>query len=133
MEPFLKKFFPSVLQKMGDAKQNQYCIFDSQILTAFTSSLYVSGLLSSLVAGRITTATGRKGVLIIGGVVFLVGTALNAAAVNVEMLILGRLLLGVGIGFTNQVCKLISSTLEFSFDEPMGFYSSIYINTIYIY
>jgi MFS family permease len=108
MEPFLKKFFPSVLQKMAHSKPNQYCIFDSQTLTAFTSSLYVSGLLSSLVAGRVTTTTGRRGILLIGGLVFLAGTALNAAAMNIEMLILGRLLLGVGIGFTNQVCKLIN-------------------------
>ncbi|XP_062176813.1 sugar transport protein 5-like [Alnus glutinosa] len=111
MEPFLKKFFPSVLEKMGDAKQNQYCIFDSQILTAFTSSLYVSGLLSSLLAGRVTTATGRKGILIIGGLIFLVGTAINAAAINVEMLILGRLLLGVGIGFTNQAAPIYLSEM----------------------
>lgn len=37
-----------------------------------------------------------------GGVTFLVGSALNGAAVNVLMLILGRILLGVGIGFANQ-------------------------------
>jgi MFS family permease len=125
MEPFLKKFFPSVLEKMGDAKQNQYCIFDSQILTAFTSSLYVSGLLSSLLAGRVTTATGRKGILIIGGLIFLVGTAINAAAINVEMLILGRLLLGVGIGFTNQVCKCLPELVIYIFMNE-GLY--IYIN-----
>uniref|UniRef100_A0A2N9HMI6 Major facilitator superfamily (MFS) profile domain-containing protein n=1 Tax=Fagus sylvatica TaxID=28930 RepID=A0A2N9HMI6_FAGSY len=111
MEPFLKKFFPSVLKKMGDAKQNQYCIFNSQILTLFTSSLYIAGLISSLIAGRVTTATGRKGILIIGGLVFLAGTALNAAAINVEMLILGRLLLGFGIGFTNQAAPVYLSEM----------------------
>jgi hypothetical protein len=50
IEPFLKKFFPSVLEKMGDAKQNQYCIFDGQILTAFTSPLYVFGLLLQMLS-----------------------------------------------------------------------------------
>lgn len=103
MEPFLEKFFPSVLLKMHDAQQSQYCIFDSHILTAFTSSLYITGLVASLIAGRITTATGRKGILIIGGAVFLLGTVLNAMAIDVKMLISGRLFLGVGIGFTNQV------------------------------
>uniref|UniRef100_A0A7N0R8U9 Major facilitator superfamily (MFS) profile domain-containing protein n=1 Tax=Kalanchoe fedtschenkoi TaxID=63787 RepID=A0A7N0R8U9_KALFE len=106
MEPFLKKFFPSVLAKMMAAKQNQYCIFDSQVLMAFTSSLYIAGLVSSLIAGRVTTAAGRKGALIIGGVVFLIGTALNAFAEHVAMLILGRLLLGFGIGFTNQAAPI---------------------------
>lgn len=111
MEPFLKKFFPSVLMKMASAHQNQYCIFDSQILTAFTSSLYLAGLVSSLIAGSVTTATGRKGTLIIGGVVFLIGTALNALAINVPMLLLGRILLGFGIGFANQAAPLYISEM----------------------
>ncbi|KAJ6849374.1 putative sugar carrier protein C [Iris pallida] len=37
-----------------------------------------------------------------GGVTFLVGSALNGAAESVLALILGRVLLGVGIGFANQ-------------------------------
>ncbi|KAI3985512.1 hypothetical protein MKX01_033826 [Papaver californicum] len=44
MPPFLEKFFPSVLKKMADATQSTYCAYDSQILTLFTSSLYLSGL-----------------------------------------------------------------------------------------
>ncbi|KAL0409147.1 UNVERIFIED_CONTAM: Sugar transport protein MST3 [Sesamum radiatum] len=38
----------------------------------------------------------------IGGVVFLIGAILNGAAINVAMLIIGRILLGVGIGYANQ-------------------------------
>jgi MFS family permease len=38
-----------------------------------------------------------------GGVTFLVGAALNGAANNLLMLILGRVLLGIGVGFANQV------------------------------
>lgn len=103
MPPFLEKFFPSIPKKMAEAKPNQYCIFDSQALTAFTSSLYISGLVSSLIAGRVTTTTGRRGILIIGGIIFMIGTLLGVVAVNIAMLILGRLLLGFGVGFTNQV------------------------------
>ena len=44
--------------------------------------------------------------MLIGGATFLVGAALNGAAVNVAMLILGRILLGIGVGFANQVQKL---------------------------
>ncbi|KAJ8500726.1 hypothetical protein OPV22_011278 [Ensete ventricosum] len=100
MESFLKTFFPSVLSKMADTKQDE---FDSQVLTAFfTSSLYIAGFASSLVAyeGR-WTPKGRS-VMLLGGVTFLVGMAIDAAVVNIEMLILGRLLLGVGVGFINQ-------------------------------
>jgi predicted MFS family arabinose efflux permease len=48
---------------------------------------------------------GRKGVMISGGVAFVVGAALQAGAVNMGMLIIGRLFLGLGIGFANQVSK----------------------------
>lgn len=103
MPPFLKKFFPSILHKMASVKQDEYCMFDSQILTLFTSSFYIAGLVSSLIAGRVATIIGCKGILILGGVIFLIGTALDAFALNIEMLIAGRLLLGFGVGFANQV------------------------------
>ncbi|KAF6140627.1 hypothetical protein GIB67_013920 [Kingdonia uniflora] len=45
---------------------------------------------------------GRKATLVIGGFIFLVDTAINTAAANVAMLIIGHLMLGFGIGFTNQ-------------------------------
>lgn len=47
---------------------------------------------------------GRKGVMICGGVSFVVGAALQAGAINMPMLIIGRIALGLGIGFANQVC-----------------------------
>ncbi|KAF9625270.1 hypothetical protein IFM89_020856 [Coptis chinensis] len=102
MEPFLRKFFPSVLRKMEDTKRNTYCVYDSQVLTAFTSSLYLAGLVSSLVASHITRSMGRKATMVLGGCTFFIGTNVNAAAMNVAMLILGRVLLGFGVGFTNQ-------------------------------
>ncbi|RZC61101.1 hypothetical protein C5167_022863 [Papaver somniferum] len=40
--------------------------------------------------------------MIVGGVVFLIGSAVNGAAVNVAMLIIGRILLGIGVGYANQ-------------------------------
>lgn len=103
MVPFLQKFFPSVLRKAKDAKTNMYCVYDSQLLTSFTSSLYIAGLASSLVASRITTKFGRKFTMVLGGCTFLIGAAVNGAAQDVAMLIIGRVLLGFGVGFTNQV------------------------------
>ena len=47
---------------------------------------------------------GRRGVMVTGGVAFIIGAALQAAAVNIVMLIIGRIFLGVGIGFANEVC-----------------------------
>ncbi|KAI5084485.1 hypothetical protein GOP47_0000654 [Adiantum capillus-veneris] len=104
MDDFLSRFFPAVYDKeiVGEEDGNEYCKFDSQILTTFTSSLYVAGLLASFVASTITRLHGRKPSMLLGGTSFLIGAAINGAAMNVAMLIIGRILLGVGVGFANQ-------------------------------
>ena len=104
MDPFLKKFFPSVFRKKNlDKSTNQYCQYDSETLTSFTSSLYLAALLSSLVASTVTRKLGRKWSMLFGGVLFCAGALLNGFAQKVWMLIVGRILLGFGIGFANQV------------------------------
>ncbi|KAJ4951590.1 hypothetical protein NE237_028422 [Protea cynaroides] len=112
MEPFLKKFFPSVLRKMkADDQKNVYCLFDSEILTLFTSSLYIAGFAASLIASRLTRAMGRRATMVIGGCTFFIGAAINGAAVNIAMLIIGRILLGFGVGFTNQATPVYLSEM----------------------
>ncbi|XP_022771645.1 hexose carrier protein HEX6-like [Durio zibethinus] len=112
MESFLKKFFPKVYTKMKeDTKISNYCKFDSQLLTSFTSSLYIAGLISSFFASPVTRAFGRKPSILIGGAAFLAGSALGGAAFNVYMLIFGRVLLGVGVGFANQSVPLYISEM----------------------
>ncbi|KAL0445629.1 UNVERIFIED_CONTAM: Hexose carrier protein HEX6 [Sesamum latifolium] len=112
MEPFLKKFFPGVYKEMKeDTKISNYCKFDSQLLTSFASSIYVTSLIASLLAASMTRDYGRKPSIIIGGVAFLVGAILGGAAQNIYMLTIGRLLLGVGIGFANQSVPLYLSEM----------------------
>lgn len=108
MPSFLEKFFPEVHRKMKeDTKISTYCKFDSQLLTTFTSSLYIAGLVASFFASSVTATFGRKPSILAGGAAFLIGAALGGAASNVIMLILGRVLLGVGVGFANQVAGFI--------------------------
>ncbi|EAZ30938.1 hypothetical protein OsJ_15016 [Oryza sativa Japonica Group] len=52
-------------------------------------------------AGRVTRAVGRQAVMLAGAALFFAGAAVNAAAVNIAMLIVDSMLLGFGIGFTN--------------------------------
>ncbi|XP_057778549.1 hexose carrier protein HEX6-like [Salvia miltiorrhiza] len=113
MEPFLEKFFRKIYKRMKeDTKISNYCKFDSQFLTLFTSSLYLAGLVSSFCASFVTDTFGRKPSLLAGGVSFLAGAALNAAALNMYMLIIGRVLLGIGVGFTNQAVPLYLSEMS---------------------
>ncbi|GMY17917.1 sugar transport protein 10-like [Fagus crenata] len=104
MPPFLRKFFPAVYKKTekGSADKNQYCKYDNHLLTLFTSSLYLAALVASFFASVTTRVFGRKISMCFGGLVFLIGALLNGFAVNIAMLIIGRLLLGVGVGFANQ-------------------------------
>nr|KYP42126.1 Sugar transport protein 10 [Cajanus cajan] len=104
MEQFLIKFFPSVYRQMKDETEStsQYCKFDNQLLTLFTSSLYLAALIASFFASITTRMIGRKPSMLFGGLFFFVGALLNGFAINIEMLIIGRILLGFGVGYCNQ-------------------------------
>ncbi|KAF3450201.1 hypothetical protein FNV43_RR06281 [Rhamnella rubrinervis] len=104
MEDFLNKFFPSIERKKEreSGHDNAYCKFDNYLLTLFTSSLYLAALVASFFASAVTRVFGRKPAMFFGGSVFLIGSILNAVAQNIALLIVGRLLLGVGVGFGNQ-------------------------------
>ncbi|KAF9594241.1 hypothetical protein IFM89_028898 [Coptis chinensis] len=112
MPPFLKKFFPDVYRKEeGIVSTNQYCMFDSQILTLFTSSLYLAALVGSCFASYVTRKYGRKVSMVCGGVCFCIGAGLTGFVVHILMLIIGRLSLGVGVGFANQAIPLFLSEM----------------------
>ncbi|XP_048227224.1 sugar carrier protein C-like [Ricinus communis] len=119
MAPFLSEFFPSVYRKKAlDTSASQYCKFNDLTLTTFTSSLYLAALVASLCASWITSKLGRRMSMVLGGFVFLAGAALNGAAQAVWMLILGRILLGIGVGFSIQVCLILS------YESLMSLFSS---------
>ncbi|XP_042490391.1 sugar transport protein 5-like [Macadamia integrifolia] len=111
-KPFLEKFFPDVLRRKAmEANKITYCTYNNKLLTFFTSSLYLAALFSSLVAGRFSADWGRKATLVAGGLIFLAGTAVICAAMNLAMLIVGRLFVGFGIGFSNQAAPIYLSEM----------------------
>lgn len=104
MDAFLLKFFPTVYEKEKHAvDSNQYCQFNSQLLSTFTSVLYFAAFVASFFASSITRSLGRKITMVGGGLIFLAGALVNGFASNVLMLIVGRIFLGLGVGFANQV------------------------------
>nr|GLL45345.1 sugar carrier protein A-like [Ipomoea trifida] len=111
MDGFLEKFFPSVYRNKMHVHENNYCKYNSQSLAAFTSSLYLAGLVASLVASPVTRKYGRRASIISGGLCFLIGAALDASSVNLTMLIFGRIMLGFGIGFGNQAVPMYLSEM----------------------
>ncbi|XP_027067980.1 sugar carrier protein A-like isoform X1 [Coffea arabica] len=111
MDDFLHRFFYTVYKNEKHAHENNYCKYNNEGLAAFTSSLYLAGLVASLLASPVTRKCGRKRSIIYGGISFLIGAALNAGAINLAMLLLGRIMLGVGIGFGNQAVPLYLSEM----------------------
>ncbi|CAM8961245.1 unnamed protein product [Rhodiola kirilowii] len=103
MRSFLEEFFSDIWMKLKeeDTTSDMYCMYNSQVLTALTSSLYIGGIISCLFAPSLTSAIGHRIVIIVCGCTSFVGCVINRA-VNILMLIFGRILLGVGVGFTTQ-------------------------------
>ncbi|KAL4298040.1 hypothetical protein GQ457_12G022930 [Hibiscus cannabinus] len=112
MDDFLKDFFPEIYKrKQAHLHETDYCKYDNQLLTLFTSSLYFAGLVSTFGASYVTRQKGRRASILVGAVSFFLGGVINAAAVNIGMLIIGRILLGAGIGFGNQAVPLYLSEM----------------------
>lgn len=103
MDDFLIKFFPVVYEKKHRAKENNYCKYDNQYLQLFTSSLYLAAIVASFFASMACKKFGRKPTIQAASVFFVAGAILNTVAKDLLMLILGRLCLGAGVGFGNQV------------------------------
>ncbi|KAE8717608.1 Sugar transport protein 13 [Hibiscus syriacus] len=112
MPDFLKKFFPVVYRKTRNpGTDGNYCKYDNQGLQLFTSSLYLAGLTATFFASYTTRTLGRRLTMLIAGFFFIVGVVLNAAAQDLAMLIVGRILLGCGVGFANQAVPLFLSEI----------------------
>ncbi|KAK4405711.1 Sugar transport protein 13 [Sesamum angolense] len=112
MPDFLKKFFPVVYRRTQDkGLDSNYCKYDNQGLQMFTSSLYLAGLTATFFASYTTRRLGRRLTMLIAGFFFVVGVILNAAAQDLAMLIIGRILLGCGVGFANQAVPLFLSEI----------------------
>jgi len=74
------------------------------MLQLFTSCLFLAGAASALVGMFTSSRYGRKMTMMLGGLCFLIGTALVASAYSTAQLVIGRVVLGFGVGFATQVC-----------------------------
>ncbi|CAM8940610.1 unnamed protein product [Rhodiola kirilowii] len=111
MDDFLIKFFPKVHERKFQEKEDNYCKYDDQYLQLFTSSLYLSALAFSFAASKVCSKFGRKPTILLASLFFLAGSAISAGANHIWMLIGGRVLLGVGVGFGNEAVPLFLSEI----------------------
>ncbi|PHT44848.1 Sugar transport protein 13 [Capsicum baccatum] len=97
MDDFLEKFCPKAYVRKHKAKENNYCKYDNQMLQLFTSSLYLTAIVCCLFDSKCCKRFGRKLTMQLGSLFFFIGVVLNAAAIDLPMLIIGRLFLGAGV------------------------------------
>ncbi|KAL0458819.1 UNVERIFIED_CONTAM: Sugar transport protein 8 [Sesamum latifolium] len=104
MDDFLLEFFPSVYEKNSEGGNTITCSNCSRRrFTWRRSSAAGCGILLQEVWGKRTMQMAAA--------FFFVGVVLNAASVNIYMLIAGRICLGAGIGFGNQAVPLFISEI----------------------
>jgi sugar porter (SP) family MFS transporter len=79
-------------------------------LQAFTISVVLLGcMLGALVAGGLADRVGRRRTLLAAGITFLGGAIVSAFAPNEAILLAGRFIVGIGIGFSSVVAPLYIS------------------------
>ncbi|KAK2783402.1 hypothetical protein FQN52_009660 [Onygenales sp. PD_12] len=85
---------------------------DSGFKGWFVSTLLLAAWLGSLVNGPFADYIGRKVSMIVAVVVFLIGSILQAAAVNLVILFLGRAIAGFAVGMLTMVVPLYISEVS---------------------
>lgn len=76
-----------------------------------TSSLVFAAAVGAVTCGRISDAIGRRRMIIILAVLFFAGSVVVVTTPNVEILVLGRILLGLGVGGASAVVPVFLAEL----------------------
>jgi len=74
--------------------------------------LEVGALISSLGVGRIGDIIGRRKTILYGSIVFFVGGALQTFANGMPMMILGRIVAGLGVGALSTIVPVYQSEIS---------------------
>ncbi|KAJ5938726.1 hypothetical protein N7466_001860, partial [Penicillium verhagenii] len=91
---------------------------DSGFKGWFVSTLLLAAWLGSLINGPISDRVGRKVSMNLAVIVFVIGSAIQCAAVTIPMLFVGRAIAGLAIGMLTMVVPLYIS--EVSIPEIRG-------------
>jgi len=75
----------------------------SHILKLTLSCYLIMFGVSQLLYGPLSDAFGRRPLLLVGLLIFLIGSIVSATAINSSLLLIGRLIEGAGIGTANAV------------------------------
>lgn len=75
------------------------------------SGLLVGAMLGAGLSGRLADTLGRRMLILIGGIVFVIGTLGSALAVSAALLVIFRFVMGIGVGIISVVVPMYLSEL----------------------
>jgi MFS family permease len=81
-------------------------------LGTMVAILEVGAFVSSLVVGRIGDVLGRRKTILYGSLIFIVGGALQAFATGMPMMLLGRIIAGLGVGTLSTIVPVYQSEIS---------------------
>lgn len=76
------------------------------------SAVLLGALMGAICSGRLADYLGRRKLLLIDALIFVVGTLATAIAPSIEMIIIGRIIVGVAIGIASYVAPLYISEIS---------------------
>ena len=74
--------------------------------------LEVGAFISSLMVGRIGDMIGRRKTILYGSMIFFVGGALQTFATSMAMMMLGRIVAGLGVGMLSTIVPVYQSEIS---------------------
>jgi MFS family permease len=74
--------------------------------------LEVGAFISSLVVGRLGDIIGRRKTILYGSMIFFVGGAFQSFATGMPMMLLGRIVAGVGVGMLSTIVPVYQSEIS---------------------
>jgi MFS family permease len=81
-------------------------------LGTMVAILEVGAFVASLVVGRVGDIIGRRRTILYGSLIFVVGGALQSFANGMPMMVLGRIIAGVGVGALSTIVPVYQSEIS---------------------
>mmetsp|Transcript_24934 Transcript_24934/g.4123 ORF Transcript_24934/g.4123 Transcript_24934/m.4123 type:complete len:168 (+) Transcript_24934:30-533(+) len=83
---------------------------DTSLIKETVVSITIGGaVIGSIISGKMADKLGRKKAIIIADITFAIGALIMALALDIPMLIVGRFIIGVGVGIASMVVPIFLS------------------------
>lgn len=103
---YFKKEFGHPVPRAVDSSGYLYYTWEKSLITSILSA---GTFIGALVSGSIADWIGRRYTVIVGSGIFTLGVVLQVASTTVGLLVAGRLIAGLGVGFISAIVILYMS------------------------